>query len=63
MKKQTTQELINRLKRIEIEKWNLGVESTQIMEELWRRVDAFDVKEKPKELVKEVKDENSNKRI
>lgn len=60
MKNKTTFELIQRLKRIEIEKWNLGMEATQIMEELWRRVDAF---EKPKELVKEVKDENGNKRI
>ena len=51
MKDKKTSELIERLKRIEIEKWNLGIESTQIMEELWRRVDALDV-EKPKTLVK-----------
>lgn len=52
MEKKTTFELLQRLKRIEIEKWNLGMEATQIMEELWRRVDTF---EKPKTLVKEVK--------
>ena len=63
MKKKTTFELIQRLKTIAIEKWNLEVEGTMIMQELWERVDAFDVKEKPKELVKEVKDENSNKRV
>ena len=33
--KETTLELLQRLKRIEIEKWNLGIESTQIMEEIW----------------------------
>lgn len=57
MKNKTTFELLQRLKTIEIEKWNLGVESTMIMEELWRRVDAF---EKPKSLIKEVKDESKN---
>lgn len=41
MKKKTTLELLQRLKRIEIEKWNLGVESTQIMDEIWRRVDGL----------------------
>ena len=55
MKTQTTQQLIDRLKRIEIEKWNLGVESTQIMEEIWRRVDVLGV-EKPKTLVKKESD-------
>lgn len=42
MKKKTTLELLQRLKRIEIEKWNLGIETTQIMEEIWRRVDALE---------------------
>lgn len=60
MEKKTTFELLQRLKRIEIEKWNLGIETTQIMEELWRRVDVF---ENPKELVKEVKDESKNNKL
>ena len=51
MKKKTTFELLQRLKRIEIEKWNLGIESTQIMEEIWRRVDALDP-EKDIEIIK-----------
>ena len=51
MEKKTTVELLQRLKKIEIEKWNLGVESTQIMEELWRRVETLDV-EKTKPLEK-----------
>ena len=55
--KETTLELLQRLKRIEIEKWNLGIETTQIMEELWRRVDALEP-EKTKELVKEKKNGN-----
>ena len=59
MKNKTTFELLQRLKRIEIEKWNLGIETTQIMEELWERVDTLDV-EKPKTLVKEKKDERRN---
>lgn len=63
MKSKTTFELLQRLKTIEIEKWNLGVESTMIMEEIWRRVDAFDIGDKPKSLIKEVKDENGNKRV
>lgn len=49
--KETTLELLQRLKRIEIEKWNLGIESTQIMEEIWRRVDALD-SEKDIEIIK-----------
>ena len=51
MKDKTTFELLQRLKKIEIEKWNLGIETTQIMQELWERVDTLDV-EKPKTLVK-----------
>jgi hypothetical protein len=42
LKDKTTFELLQRLKKIEIEKWNLGVETVQIMEELWRRVDALE---------------------
>ncbi len=42
LKDKTTLELLQRLKKIEIEKWNLGVETVQIMEELWRRVDALE---------------------
>ena len=42
MKEKTMLELLQRLKRIEIEKWNLGVESTQIMEEIWRRIDGLE---------------------
>ena len=50
MEKKTTVELLQRLKKIEIEKWNLGVESTQIMEEIWKRVEPLNVeKEKPLE--------------
>lgn len=49
LKDKTTFELLQRLKKIEIEKWNLGVETVQIMEELWRRVDAL---EKPQTLVR-----------
>lgn len=49
--KETTLELLQRLKRIEIEKWNLGIETTQIMEEIWRRVDALDP-EKDIEIIK-----------
>ena len=56
MKKKTTFELLQRLKAIEIEKWNLGVETTMIMEELWRRVDAFENTDKPKSLVKKGSD-------
>lgn len=57
MKNKTTFELLQRLKKIEIEKWNLGIETTQIMQELWERVDTLDV-EKPKTLIKEKKDES-----
>lgn len=53
--KETTLELLQRLKRIEIEKWNLGIETTQIMEEIWRRVEALEP-EKPKTLVKKESD-------
>lgn len=56
MKDKTTHDLIQRLKTIAIEKWNLEVESTMIMQELWERVDAFDVKEKPKSLIKKESD-------
>lgn len=42
LKDKTTLELLQRLKKIEIEKWNLGVETVQIMEELWIRVDALE---------------------
>ena len=56
MKDKTTHDLIQRLKTIAIEKWNLDVESTMIMQELWERVDAFDVKEKPKSLIKKESD-------
>ena len=55
MKNKTTFELLQRLKTIEIEKWNLGIESTQIMEELWERVDALD-SEKSKTLIKKESD-------
>lgn len=51
MEKKTTVELLQRLKKIEIEKWNLGVESTQIMEEIWRRIEPLNV-EKAKSLEK-----------
>lgn len=56
MKKQTTQQLIDRLKRIEIEKWNLGVESTMIMQELWDRTPSLTEEPKPKTLVKKESD-------
>lgn len=51
MKDKPTEELIQRLKRIEIEKWNLGIEATQIIEELWRRIDNPNI-EKTEVLVK-----------
>lgn len=51
MEKKTTVELLQRLKKIEIEKWNLGVEATQIMEEIWKRVEPLNV-EKTKPLEK-----------
>lgn len=47
----TTLELLQRLKRIEIEKWNLGIEATQIMEEIWKRVDGL-TPEKDREVIK-----------
>lgn len=47
----TTLELLQRLKRIEIEKWNLGIEATQIMEEIWKRVDGL-TPEKDREIIK-----------
>lgn len=56
MKEETTEALIKRLKRIAIEKWNLDVESTQIMQELWNRVPALTEVEKPKTLVKKERD-------
>ena len=52
MKNKTTFELMERLKAIKIEKQNLENESTLIMQELWERVDDFNIKEKPKTLVK-----------
>lgn len=52
MKNETTPNLINRLKRISIEKWNLDIEATQIIEELWFRVPSLSEEEKPKTLVK-----------
>lgn len=52
MKNETTPNLINRLKRISIEKWNLDIEATQILQELWERVPALSEEEKPKTLVK-----------
>lgn len=57
MKNKTTFELLQRLKRIEIEKWNLGIESTQIMEEIWRRVDALE----PEKDIAVIKSERSKK--
>ena len=56
MKNQTTQQLIDRLKRITIEKWNLDVESTMIIQELWDRVPSLSEEEKPKTLVKKESD-------
>ena len=53
MKNETTPNLINRLKRISIEKWNLDIEATQILQELWERVPSLSEEEKPKTLVKE----------
>lgn len=52
MKNKTTFELIQRLKTIAIEKWNLDVESTLIIQELWERIPALSEEDKPKELVK-----------
>jgi hypothetical protein len=52
MKNKTTFELMERLKAIKIEKQNLENESALIMQELWERVDDFNIKEKPKTLVK-----------
>lgn len=62
MKTKTTFELIQRLKTIEVEKWNLEAEKTVIMQELWERVDSFEAKEeeKPKSLIKENKNESKN---
>lgn len=60
MKTQTTQQLIDRLKRISIEKWNLDIEATQILQELWERVPSLSEEGKPKTLVKEKKDERRN---
>lgn len=57
MKNETTPNLINRLKRISIEKWNLDIEATQILQELWERVPSLSEEEKPKTLVKEKKDD------
>lgn len=59
MKDKTTHDLIQRLKTIAIEKWNLDVESTMIIQELWERVPALSEEEKPKELAKGVKYENN----
>lgn len=56
MKDKTTHDLIQRLKTIAIEKWNLDVESTMILQELWERVPALSEEDKPKELVKGVKE-------
>ena len=56
MKNETTPNLINRLKRISIEKWNLDIEATQIIEELWSRVPSLSEEEKPKTLVKKESD-------
>ena len=56
MKNKTTFELMERLKAIKIEKQNLENESTLIMQELWERVDDFNIKEKPKTLVKKERD-------
>lgn len=58
MGNKTTEDLIQRLKTIAIEKWNLEVESTMIMQELWERIPSLENEEKPKTLVKEKKDEN-----
>ena len=52
MKNKKTLELIQRLKTIAIEKWNLDVESTMIIQELWERIPALSEEDKPKELVK-----------
>ena len=52
MKNKKTLELIHRLKTIAIEKWNLEVESTMIMQELWERIPSLEKEDKPKELVK-----------
>jgi hypothetical protein len=56
MKNETTPNLINRLKRISIEKWNLDIEATQILQELWERVPSLSEEEKPKTLVKKESD-------
>ena len=55
MKDKTTHDLIQRLKTIAIEKWNLDVESTLIIQELWERIPALSEEEKPKTLTKGVK--------
>ena len=60
MKNKTTFELIQRLKTIAIEKWNLDVESTMIIQELWERIPALTEEEKPKTLTKGVKYEGKN---
>lgn len=57
MKDKTTHDLIQRLKTIAIEKWNLDVESTMIIQELWERIPALSEEEKPKTLTKGVKHE------
>ena len=58
MKDKTTHDLIQRLKTIAIEKWNLDVESTMIIQELWERIPALTEEDKPKSLVKGVKYES-----
>ena len=58
MKDKTTHDLIQRLKTIAIEKWNLDVESTMILQELWERVPSLSEEEKPKTLTKGVKYES-----
>ena len=55
MKDKTTYELIQRLKTVAIEKWNLDVESTLIIQELWDRIPALTEEEKPKTLTKGAK--------
>ena len=60
MKDKTTHELIQRLKTVAIEKWNLDVESTMIIQELWDRIPALTEEEKPKMLTKGVKYESKN---
>lgn len=56
MKDKTTYELIQRLKTVAIEKWNLDVESTMILQELWERVPSLSEEDKPKSLIKKESD-------